>query len=1194
VGWGAQPGITVTPITIAFPATTPYGGISAPQTLTVTNTGAGSLQLVVQLFTEISAVQYASGSSDYLESDNCGTSLAAAATCTITVTFEPVSPPASCTLANNCNPQTPSAFLVVQNNAPGGAQKISLTADTGMGPIVSVSPNPIVFPPQVAGTGSGQNVSIFNLGDVDLVPSNMTIGGPNAAEFQLAQSNPNTCGSPIATASYCYVILTFTPAATATGTRTATLNITDSAIDSPQSIPIVGTVATSAPGLIVSPTSATLGPSAIGSTLNLSDGYYAPFFLTNPSTSSTQLTADTLGGANPGDFIVSPTLSYNPLSSALPLTIAPGATFQFWTIFNPTSGSDGLRTATLTFATNPAVSGLPVVQLQGIAVTNTDPALGYFSSPSPLDFGSAEIGQSSVAGANFIQLENHSPTTCAGSAKTCGGPLTITSLNFGLRDYSIAPSAYSSAYSYCTNAPLTIPAGAGCDFSIVFTPTQAGSRNTTLTINSNSPGGPASVPITGIGLALPLGNLSVNSLNFGYDAIGVPSPPLTVSLQNTGAGNLTVSGAAGSTNFAVVSNTCTIAVAPGGSCTIGVTFTPPSAGGFSGTLTISENNAFTGQQVVSLSGIGATGPSLLITPNDINFGNQSVNNASPAQAVTLSNSGDTAVSFPANAFAASANFVVANTSCPASLAPGASCAVSVQFKPAAMQAETGTLLITDGARGNPQTLYLTGTGVQSGSTPSTTTLTSSLNPATLGQPVTFTATVAGATNAPVPTGSVNFLDGSTVLGSAALNGSAQASFKTSSLSAGSHSITAVYGADATYATSTSAALNEVVNPPAKVTSTTTLMSSENPAKRGDSVIFTATVAGVTANTPVPTGSVNFLDGSTTLGSGTLNGSGQAAFTTSSLTAGSHSISAVYSSDTNYAASTSATLTEVVNAPALAATTTTLASSANPATTGQSITFSATVAGSAGGAAVPTGNVTFVDGATTLGSGALNSSAIATLETSALTQGSHPITAQYAGDTNYLASTSSVLIQTVNAPASFSVSASPAALTVTQGQSGSTSLSVASAGGFSQPVSLSCSGLPQYATCSFSPASVTPAANSTASTMLTIATDVQAATYQGPRELGLTNDRLGYALIFGVGLSAMLRRRRLLKGNARFFASIVIATLAGTLLIVGAAGCGGGGGQPSALTPKGTSSVTVTGTAGAEVQGTSISVTVQSL
>src|SRR5207245_8710427 len=124
-------------------------------------------------------------------------------------------------------------------------------------------------------------------------------------------------------------------------------------------------------------------------------------------------------------------------------------------------------------------------------------------------------------------------------------------------------------------------------------------------------------------------------------------------------------------------------------------------------------------------------------------------------------------------------------------------------------------------------------------------------------------------------------------------------------------ISATYVGDTNLSTSTSAAVSQVVN---KASTTTTVTSSLNPSVVGQSVTFTATVAIVSPGAGTPTGTVNFLDGTTVIGSGTLSATAPftATFSTTSLAAGTHSITAQYLGDTNFNGSTSAVLTEIVN------------------------------------------------------------------------------------------------------------------------------------------------------------------------------------------------------------------------------------------------------------------------------------------
>ncbi len=181
---------------------------------------------------------------------------------------------------------------------------------------------------------------------------------------------------------------------------------------------------------------------------------------------------------------------------------------------------------------------------------------------------------------------------------------------------------------------------------------------------------------------------------------------------------------------------------------------------------------------------------------------------------------------------------------------------------------------------------------------SSTILTSTATTSTFGQPVTFTATVSPATAA----GTVTFYDGSTSLDAVALS-SGKATLSTSTLPVGTHSITATYNGNGNYLVSASTAVSLTVS---KGTSTTSLTSSPNPSTFGQLVTFTATVTP-----PAATGTVTFYDGSSVLGTGTL-ASSKASFSTSSLSIGSHSITATYGSDSNVKGSTSSMLKQTVN------------------------------------------------------------------------------------------------------------------------------------------------------------------------------------------------------------------------------------------------------------------------------------------
>ncbi|MGW2324413.1 Ig-like domain-containing protein [Streptomyces sp. NPDC001700] len=178
---------------------------------------------------------------------------------------------------------------------------------------------------------------------------------------------------------------------------------------------------------------------------------------------------------------------------------------------------------------------------------------------------------------------------------------------------------------------------------------------------------------------------------------------------------------------------------------------------------------------------------------------------------------------------------------------------------------------------------------------------------------------------------------------------------------------------------------------------TLVTATPNPATFGQSVTLTATVVPLGAGTP--TGTVTFtITGGPTL-TGTLSG-GTTSVTAPGLSTGIHPVVAVYSGDTNFLSSTGTTLIAVIQA----ATTTSVVSSPDPSTLGQSVTFTATVTPVAPGAGSPTGVMTFVIGGS--GGGTFTqpvTAGVATLTLTTLGVGTHPVIAIYTGDTSFLPS-----------------------------------------------------------------------------------------------------------------------------------------------------------------------------------------------
>ena len=287
---------------------------------------------------------------------------------------------------------------------------------------------------------------------------------------------------------------------------------------------------------------------------------------------------------------------------------------------------------------------------------------------------------------------------------------------------------------------------------------------------------------------------------------------------------------------------------------------------------------------------------------------------------------------------------------------------------------------------------------------SSTTVSSSSASETIGVPITFSVTVT-PTSPVIPTGTVVLKDGAAVLSTLSLDGAGSATYTTSSLTVGLHTITATFSADATNAVSGSTNYQQTIQ---QVATTTTLVSSANPSNGGAILhLFAKVIPDMTNEiNGLLTGTVTFREGSTVLGSGTLAADGTYSLDIGSLPVATHSIVAAYNGATNYSASSSAALNQQVT---LATTLVQLTSSVNPVVAGNNITVTAVVAGNG---AIPTGKVTFFDNGTNLGSTTLNSAGQATFTIGNLVSGDHLVTASYGGDTADHGSVSAAITESV--------------------------------------------------------------------------------------------------------------------------------------------------------------------------------------
>jgi len=348
----------------------------------------------------------------------------------------------------------------------------------------------------------------------------------------------------------------------------------------------------------------------------------------------------------------------------------------------------------------------------------------------------------------------------------------------------------------------------------------------------------------------------------------------------------------------------------------------------------------------------------------ISFSAQSFGTTSAAQTVVIENAGNAPLTFSsAPVVAGDFQISTGNTCGVSDLAAGATCALSVSFAPTGQGTRTGTVTFTDNGTSTTQTLNLSGLGSQAGTA---ITLTSSANPSVYNNPVVFAATVPT-----MATGTVVFKDGSTVLGNGTITGGT-ASFTTSSLQAGSHSITATYAGDSNYTGSTSLILTQTVS-------------------KADPVITWATPSPIIFGTALSSTQLNATSGGVV---------GTFAYTPdigAVLPTGTQTLNVVFTPTDLVDYTTQSASTSILVNTALA--TVTVATSRNPIVYGDSVTFTFTFTG-LGSGPIPTGSATVTDGTATLGTITINAAGVATYTTSDFVVGSHALKAVYLGDAFY--------------------------------------------------------------------------------------------------------------------------------------------------------------------------------------------------
>jgi hypothetical protein len=623
------------------------GTQSTAQTVTLTNTGGAPLT-----FYSIKSTDQ----TDFPQTNNCPLNpnvLENGASCTVNVTFAP------------STSGSLSGQLSIADNVTGisNPQTVSLSG-TGEAPLAGVSTPSLSFGNQlVATTSVSQSVTLSNTGNGALTVSNIAISNG------FTQTN-NCLAAPVAAGSNCTITVSFAP--TASGAANGTLTVTDNSAEtsgSTQTVSLSGTGIAPVAGL--TPASLTFTNQLVGST-----SATQPLTLSNTGTAALSIASIAITGANGGDFSET-----NPCGTSL----AAGANCTISVSFKPTALGARAATVTVTDNSNGAASSTQSASLAGTGIVPAG------LTPASLSFANQLLSTPSAT--QTLTLSNSNSVAFSVT-------IAITGTN-------------SSDFSETSTCGTSLAAGANCTISVTFKPTATGTRSGTVSVTENASGAASSTQsasLTGTGIVP--ASLAPTGLTFTSQVVGTTSTTQTLTLSNTNSIALSITSVAitgtNSGDFAETSM-CGASLAAGGSCTISVSFTPTASGTRTGTLTVTDNTsgAASSTQSASLTGTG-TAPGVSLSASSLSFGNDNVGTASAGLAVTVTNTGTATLTF--TGITAGGDFSESNT-CGSSLSAGASCTVTVTFKPTSIFSRTGTLTVTDNASPATQTVSLSGTGV---------------------------------------------------------------------------------------------------------------------------------------------------------------------------------------------------------------------------------------------------------------------------------------------------------------------------------------------------------------------------------------------------------------------------------------------------------------------------------------------------
>jgi Abnormal spindle-like microcephaly-assoc'd, ASPM-SPD-2-Hydin len=378
----------------------------------------------------------------------------------------------------------------------------------------------------------------------------------------------------------------------------------------------------------------------------------------------------TFGGTNPFQF---------EQTNNCGTSLAPGASCAIDVTFKPTS--TGSKVATL-IVTASGGAGTKATSLSGTGAAST-----FTLSPTSLAFG--------------IQAQN-----------TTSSAQTVTLRSTGIKALPITSIVIDGEYAQTNNCGTSLDVGASCAIYVTFKPLTPGSKVGTLSVTGGNGAGTNSVTLAGNGWRSSY-TLSTSSLAFGNQALNLASSAKAIILHSTGITPLPITsiffGGINPLQF-TQTNDCGTSVAAGASCTISVRFKPTSTGSKAATLIVNAGGG-AGKKSVTLSGTGVRS-TYSVSPTALSFGNVARTATSAAKSVKISNTGSVVLPISSITLAGTNPGQFARTSnCPARVAVGSSCTVSVVFKPTSTGAKSATLQVTPSGGAAPRSVALSGTGI---------------------------------------------------------------------------------------------------------------------------------------------------------------------------------------------------------------------------------------------------------------------------------------------------------------------------------------------------------------------------------------------------------------------------------------------------------------------------------------------------